>query len=190
MAPEQVFAPREVRREPSTGELLRTPCLRSSQTPLRAGPIGPGPPAKGAPAARARALGGGLMASGRLAKRRPRPRKRDVGGKTRGLYKGGPDKNPISAQGTAQPRCHDRRRQTHTHQPNGTYFARRSKDRSHVGPWPLRAAQRHHGIKHLLRGACARWLLLRRTSQNSFNAKFAEQLFHTPRSIARDESSQ
>ena len=43
---------------------------------------------------------------------------------------------------------------------------------------PLRVAQRRHGTKHEVAGACARWLLLRRTSQNSVHAKFVELIFY------------
>jgi hypothetical protein len=36
----------------------------------------------------------------------------------------------------------------------------------------------HYGIKHKVAGACARWLLLRRTSENSVKAKFVRNVYY------------
>jgi hypothetical protein len=48
-------------------------------------------------------------------------------------------------------------------------------------PRPLRVARPRHSTKHELAGACARWLLLGRTSQNAVRAKFAGSSFHEHR---------
>jgi hypothetical protein len=165
---------------PARRELLRTPFPRHSRN------ASPGR------SARTRAAGGGAHIEGFYAEVTPTGVREGRGELDRDKAKAAPDAQRGLPRGLYGEGGHAHREKTRPAdlpamlrassderlRRTAHIFARRAKGRSrHVGAWPLRVAQRRHGTKHEVAGACARWLLLRRTSQNPVWAKFAEDLY-------------